>query len=266
MARAYFQHDNRPFEAHLEERKASSSAAFLLPHLRAGMRIIDVGCGPGTITFGLAERVAPGEVIGVDVQPTMVDRARELARDRGVANVRFESADAYELPFDDGSFDAALAHMVLMHIAEPTRALREIRRVLRPGAVLGVRDADLATTVRWPMTAEFERFLELRVRAHRFQGTDGQIGRQHRQLLLEAGFERADTRAVTFGGGSPEPIPGRAKWLLAQFEGISRLAMERGWIDQAGTDAIVADVKAWAERPDAVMFTVICESLGWAPA
>ena len=72
------------------------------------MRLLDVGCGPGSITLGLAEAVAPGEVVGVDLQPAQVEQARALAAERGVANVRFEVASAYALPFPDAAFDAAL--------------------------------------------------------------------------------------------------------------------------------------------------------------
>src|SRR6266511_5818212 len=119
MPDAYIMRENRSFEAQLEERSARINAAFLLPQLRPGRRVLDVGCGPGTITLGLAKAVAPGEVIGVDLQEGLVERARGLAAQRGIPNVRFERADAYELPFPDGSFDAALAHRVVMHLADP---------------------------------------------------------------------------------------------------------------------------------------------------
>ena len=263
MPHAYIERDNRSFEAQLEGRTASVDAAFLLPHLRSGMRVLDVGCGPGTITLGLAESVAPGEVVGVDLQEHMVERARALAAERGIANVRFDLADAYELPFADRSFDAALEHRVLMHLADPIRGLRDVRRVLRPGGVLGLRDVDIATAVRWPMTPQFEQFLELRMRAFQLEGADVRIGRKHRQLLLEAGFERAETRTVTEGGGSPDTVRAHARFLLAAFEGIRRIALAQGWLDEAGLDAIAADLQRWSERPDTVTFTITCETLGW---
>jgi SAM-dependent methyltransferase len=265
MPHEYIQRGTRSFEAQLEERTASVNAAFLLPHLRSGMRVLDIGSGPGTITLGLAEAVAPGEAVGVDIQESMVERARSLAAERRVANVRFERADAYELPFPDSSYDAALEHHVLMHLADPVRALREVRRVLRPGCVLALRDPDVATAVQWPMTPELERFIELRMRAFALQGTDGRAGRMHRQLLLDAGFERAATRAVTWGGGSPETLPSSVRFLLAQLDGFGRIAFEQGWLDQAELDAIATNIRQWGERPDAVTFMVICETLAWAP-
>ena len=100
-------------------RTAFNSADFFLPHLRPGMNVLDCGCGSGTITIGLAEAVSPGEVVGVDHEPVQVEQARALAAERGVDGVRFETADLFALPFADGTFDAAFAHAVLMHVGDP---------------------------------------------------------------------------------------------------------------------------------------------------
>jgi len=266
MREAYIQRGNKAFESHLERRTAQDAAGFLLPHLRPGMRVLDVGSGPGTITLGLAEHVAPGMVTGIDLQPKQVERARELARERGLANVRFEVGDATALPFDAGAFDAALAHMVFMHLPEPARALGEMRRALSSDGVVGLRDADLATTVRHPSSPLWERFLELRRWAHERQGSDGSIARRHREVLREAGFGRSETRATTMGSGSNDAAERRAPWLLSQLAGFGPAAIADGRADQATVDAIAADITAWARHPDAVFFTVVCETVGWVRA
>ena len=129
--------------ATMTARTAEREAAFFLPRLRPGMRLLDAGCGPGTITLGLVAAVAPGEVVGLDLSPAMVTQARALAADRRVANARFEVADLQALPFPDASFDAAFESAVLEHVPDPTRAVAELRRVLRPGGVIGLRDGDL---------------------------------------------------------------------------------------------------------------------------
>src|SRR5665811_2195218 len=98
-------------------RTAANSAAYLLPHLRPGQRLLDVGCGPGTITTGLAERVSPGEVVAIDIVPEVLEQARAHAAERGV-QVTFETGDVYALGFDDGVLDVVHAHQVLQHLTD----------------------------------------------------------------------------------------------------------------------------------------------------
>jgi len=91
----YSQQACATFEAAMAKRTASQAAVFLLPHLRTGMHVLDAGCGPGSITLGLAAAVAPRGVVGIDVQPSQVEQARALAAQRGVTNVRFEVINIY---------------------------------------------------------------------------------------------------------------------------------------------------------------------------
>lgn len=114
-------------------RRTGEAAAFLMPHLRAGMRLIDCGCGPGSITADLARALAPGEAIGIDLREDALTQGCALARERGIANVAFQAASVYHLPYADNSFDAAFACAVLQHLAAPLAALKEMRRVLKPG-------------------------------------------------------------------------------------------------------------------------------------
>ena len=114
--------------------EASTNADFFLPHLPPGLDLLDCGCGPGTITLGLAEATAPGQAVGIDLEASMIERATAVAQERRVANVRFQVADIHELPFPDGSFDAVFSSSVLEHLGDPVQALREMFRVLRPGA------------------------------------------------------------------------------------------------------------------------------------
>src|SRR5437879_12678863 len=99
-------------------RTAEEAAAFLLPELRPGMRLLDVGCGPGSITRGLAEHLAPGQVIGVDLSRETLDGARRDAEARGVANRRYEYGSVYELPFADGTLDVPAPHQVLRPLGD----------------------------------------------------------------------------------------------------------------------------------------------------
>jgi SAM-dependent methyltransferase len=113
--------------------------------LRPGDRALDVACGTGLVSFRAAEAVgAAGTVVGTDISERMVEKVRGIAAERAVANIVFERADAEELPFADGTFDAAVCALGLMYVPDPVRALCEMRRLLRPGgraaaAVWGAR-------------------------------------------------------------------------------------------------------------------------------
>src|SRR5690348_3220326 len=124
-------------------RTAENSAAYLLPRLRPGQALLDVGCGPGTITADLATLIAPGRVTALEQTEEALGLARaEIAR-RGITNVDFMVGDVHDLlDIADGAFDVVHAHQGLQHVADPVRALREMRRACKPAGVVAVRDSD----------------------------------------------------------------------------------------------------------------------------
>jgi len=172
-------------------RTADNSAAHLLPHLRPGLDLLDVGCGPGTITVDLAARVAPGRVVGLDLAPEPLDEARAAA-ERAGADVTFEVGDVYALDAADGSFDVVHAHQVLQHLTDPVAALREMARVCRPGGLVAVRDVDYAATTWFPAEPGLDRWLGLYRRVARANGAEPDAGRR-----LLSGAHAAGLRDVT---------------------------------------------------------------------
>jgi SAM-dependent methyltransferase len=158
-------------------RSVENSAAYLLPELRAGRSVLDVGCGPGTITLDLARRVAPATVVGIDTSADVLDGPRRMAA-RAALDVRFEVADIYRLDIPDGSFDVVHAHQVLQHVPDPVEALRSMRRVCAPGGVVAARDADYAAMTWYPRVPELDRWLELYRRIARANGGEPDAGRR----------------------------------------------------------------------------------------
>ena len=236
-------------------RTAERQAAFFLPRLTAGARVLDVGCGPGTITLGLARAVAPGEVVGVDMEPSQVERARALAAEQGVANVRFEVGRAEALPFPDGSCDAAFEHTILEHVADPLAVLREIRRVLRQGGLVGMRDGDWGTMVIVPHCPELEQAMTHYERLWRHNGGDARFGRRHRPLLREAGFTPLET---TLGIASLLPQVIVARLTAPDF---TDQVVELGWVDRATLEGWPAPIAAWGRDPDALVADLMFETI-----
>ena len=138
-------------------RTAANSAAYLVGELRPGLDVLDVGCGPGTITADLASLVAPGRVTAVDTSDDILAQAAEVAAERGLDNVEFAVADVHALDYPDDSFDVVHAHQVLQHVGDPVQALREMRRVCRPGGVVAARDSDYAAMTWFPESPGLDR-------------------------------------------------------------------------------------------------------------
>lgn len=190
-------------------RTAENSAAYLLPHLRPGLDLLDVGCGPGTITLELAALVRPGRVVGVDAAPTAVAEAERHERDHGGSDVTFQVGDVYGLGFPDAYFDVVHAHQVLQHLSDPARALRSMRRVLRPGGLVAVRDGDYGAMVWSAADPRLDRWLALYHELTARNGAEADAGRYLLGWVQRAGFVdvAASNSAWTFA--TPEE---RAWW------------------------------------------------------
>ena len=252
----------------LAMRSAQRDADFLLPHLRAGMRILDCGCGQGSITVGLAEAVAPGEVTGMDRETSQIEAARAWAKERNVANVHFEVGNIYSLPFPDASFDAAFAHTVLEHLSDPLRALQEMRRVLKPGGVIGIKDPDYATLLHEPSSPLTEEAIALYRRVSVQNGASPYYARRQRRLLREAGFVRTAGFAYAVGGGNEEMSPMMFNNTLKGWfrdPAFVGTALAQGWADQAKLDAMFQALEAAFTGPDAFFALTLCAAIGWAP-
>ncbi|WP_072688148.1 class I SAM-dependent methyltransferase [Rhodococcus marinonascens] len=185
-------------------RTAENSAGYLLPHLASGMTLLDVGCGPGTITADLAGLVAPGEVTAVEMNDEALNLARAEFAKRCVPNAKTVVSDIHALDFADDTYDVVYAHQVLQHVGDPVQALREMKRVCKPGGIVAVRDTDYGTFTWYPAKPELDRWLALYKATARANGGEPDAGRRLRAWAHEAGLEEFMTTASTWCFSSDE--------------------------------------------------------------
>jgi ubiquinone/menaquinone biosynthesis C-methylase UbiE len=235
-------------------RTADNSAAYLLPYLAPGLSVLDVGCGPGTITADLALLVAPGPVVGIDASSEVVAQAAGSAEGSGLSNLRFEVGDLFALEYPDASFDVVHLHQVLQHLGDPVEALVALRRVLAVGGVLAARDSDYSAFTWAPADPLLDRWMELYLAVTARNGHDACIGPRLMGLARSAGFGSVEVSSSTWTYADPES---RAWWggLWAdrvRFSRFGEQAVAYGFSTTDELASIAAAWSRWASAPDAV--------------
>lgn len=232
-------------------RTAENSAAYLLPHLRPGLELLDVGCGPGTITADLARIVAPARVVGIDRDGGVLDEARTATA--ALPSVEIRAGDVYALDFADGSFDVVHAHQVLQHLSDPVAALRELRRVTSPGGIVAARDADYGAFTWYPADQVLDRWLELYHAVARANGAEPGAGRRLLAWARAAGFDDVTASASVWCWWTAEE---RAWWSSSWAERSTQSAFAEqarayGLATQEELEEIADGFRRWAAGADA---------------
>lgn len=233
-------------------RNIDNSAGYLATSIEPGMSVLDIGCGPGTITVDFAQRVAPGHVVGIDSSADVVARAATDAAELDLANVEFRVGNAYRLEFGDDTFDIVHAHQTLQHVADPVAVLREMQRVVRPGGLIAARDADYAAMFWYPEIPELDEWMALYQAVHRSNGGDPDAGRSLRRWALAAGLTDTSTSGSMWTHGTPDE---RAWWggLWADRiieSAFAPQAVALGITDEAGLRRIADGWRRWAAAED----------------
>jgi len=244
-------HDDVVLRSH-RWRTAENSAGYLLDHLRPGLSLLDVGCGPGTITCDLARRVAPGTVVGVDTAEEVLVEARRLAAETGPATVTFEAGSVFDLRFDAGTFDVVHAHQVLQHVGDPVAALVEMRRVCRPGGVVAARDSDYPGFRYFPDDPAMGRAIAAYGELTRANGANWDAGRRLLAWAHAAGFPSVVPSASVWCFATPED---RAWWGGLWAERFTRSFVAEQLVARglATADDLVSfgdGWRRWADSPD----------------
>jgi SAM-dependent methyltransferase len=250
-------------------RTAENSAAYLLPHLTAGLRLLDVGCGPGTLTVDLAARVAPqGEVVGVDISEAVIAEAIAHAAERPAANVTFRAGDFRTLGLPDGSFDVVHAHQVLQHLRDPVGALAAMGRLARPGGIVAARDSDYLSFFWTPADPRLDRWREIYRAVSDHIGVAADAGRWLLRWALDAGLTDVAYTTSTWTFATPGD---RAWWgdLWAErvvASSLAEQALEYGIATRAELEEVSGGWRAWAERPDGTFVLVHGEIVARNPS
>ena len=246
---------------------AEASAAYLLPHLRPGMNVLDFGCGPGTVSIGLARAVAPGEMHGVDMEESQIDLARTVAAALGRENARFHVGDITGLPFADGFFDVAHCHDVLMHVPDTDAALAEIKRVLKPGGIIACREMICESCFTHPDFGIIDKAWEMFEDIVATNDGHPQMGKDLKNQLVRAGFANVRVSASFDIYSTPQDVDFiyrvASRWFLSPD--FTDTAVAYG----AATDELAAGIGAayneWKTHPGALCALAFGEALAVNP-
>lgn len=239
-------------------RTAANSCGYLLEQLSPGTTLLDVGFGPGTITADLAALVTPGRVVGVERSEDALAAAEAVVGERGLANVELQVGDAYELPFDDDSFDVVHAHQVLQHVGDPVAVLREMARVAR--RVVAARDADYASMHWHPENAGISAWAAGYQTTARARGGEPDAGRHLRAWANAAGLAalgevRVGSSTWTYADADSTGWWGRSQADRIEQSDFHRQLLEAGYDEELVT-AMARGWREWAAEPDAY-FTMV---------
>jgi len=230
----------------------------------AGSRVLEAGCGVGAQTVTLVRNSPQAEFVAIDVSAASLTAAEAAVRRQGPAQVVFQQADLFHLPFGDAAFDHVFVCFVLEHLRQPVEALRRLQRVLKPGGTITAIEGDHGSAYFHPDSAAARRAIECQVELQRQGGGDALIGRRLYPLLAEAGYRevRVSPRIVYADGSRPALQDGfTRRTFTAMVAGVAKPAVERGLVGQEAFAAGVRDLDRTAE-PDGVFCYTFCKAVG----
>jgi SAM-dependent methyltransferase len=256
------------FEEELVARSAGDYADFLIPHLTPQSQVLDMGCGSGTISLGLAE--VAGHVIGIDLDEDEEEfsDARRYAVEHAIGNVEFRVGDVYSLDLPDDGLDACLCHSMLETLDRPVDGLRGIGRTLKPGGVLGVACVEYGGLIlAGPEEPILRRFYAIRERLWQLENLDPYRGRELRGLMISAGFEGviATTKYVCHGTSEAVRSFGLDRAEDCRDDWYASSAQEHGLATVDDLEAMEEAWTNWSESPEAYAAFAWCRALGWKP-
>lgn len=223
-----------------------------------GALVLEAGCGVGAQTITLARRSPSAHFTSIDVSSRSLDAAALRVAAAGLANVQFQQADIFDLPFAAGSFDHLFVCFVLEHLSHPVDALANLGRVLKAGGTLTLIEGDHGSTFFHPESAPARRAIECLVELQRRAGGNALIGRELYPLLSDAGFDdiRVSPRMVYVDSSRLELVDGfTRRTFIAMIEGVREAAIESALIEPSEFDAGVRDLRRTTDTNGVFCYT-----------
>jgi ubiquinone/menaquinone biosynthesis C-methylase UbiE len=228
--------------------------ALRLAGLRPGMRVLDIGSGPGDVSFVAARLVGPtGSVLGVDAAPAMVELARARAAEKGLTTVRFTQCAIDAITLDEplhGQVDAVIGRLILMHLPDPAATLRQLSSFVRPGGIVAFSEIDISAARSVPNQPLFDRVIPGIVRAFEAIGLNARFGTTLHTVFADAGLGTPRLTQGTPSGTAADTdllAYGAEVWRL-----VSPIAEQGGFaIDGLDIDEFVPRFREEAQAADA---------------
>ncbi|MGQ9640685.1 MAG: methyltransferase domain-containing protein [Candidatus Bathycorpusculaceae bacterium] len=235
--------------------------------LKQGMKVLDAGCGTGAVARKIAVKVSPGEVFGVDIDSLFVNEARKLAENEGLGNVRYDLGDVNDLKYSDGTFDVSYCRLVLMHVKDPVKTVKELKRVTKKEGVVAVSDNDDGGMIVHP---EMPKMMDLWAkygRSAKTRGEDRYIGRQLFSIFSQAGLSPITIYPLPIH--ATQQTPEMLKMLVSVPVQIMELCKEtmvkEGFVTAEYYEEAMNEVRAFLSHPGAFAMGLTFLAVGKVP-
>ncbi|MFW9808785.1 MAG: methyltransferase domain-containing protein [Candidatus Thorarchaeota archaeon] len=253
------------FQADEDEEHLSNE--FDILQIASGLKILDAGCGTGAVTRRIAKRVAPSNVVGVDLDEFFITKAKEFAAKEEIENIQFEVGDVTDLRFSDSMFDLSYCRLVLMHVQNPVKVVSELRRVTKSGGIVAVSDTDDDVMLIYPPTP---KSTELRMKSIEWMKTKNvnrHIGKQLYDIFQQAELKsiRIIPLPAVMTRDNAEALEAYISNLKQSYEQIKDLLIEQGIITSEESDKVYKELDEFLNHPGRFLMVSMFLGIGEVP-
>jgi SAM-dependent methyltransferase len=233
--------------------------------VQPGWRCLDLGCGPMGILRALSRRVGDaGQVVAADISPQQLDAARELTHHEGLTNIEFVQADAIDTGLPRESFDLVHVRFLFTPLGRDETLMQELLRLVRPGRVVAVQEADECSYISYPPQEAWERLKGLTAAAFARGGGDANAGRRMYGLLRKAGLQDVEARAAALALPAGHPY---RRWPLESTIATRPRTREWGLMSDPEWEQLVAECERIANDPEIFLISfMVIQTWGRKPA